>query len=578
MNARAVWIVGLIGALIALACPSWANARALRIDAPLCHAVTSSTAPDNRATTLSYGCTGEPSGYQDRSLWLHVDLGQIAADPRSVVILVHQTRFKALTLFFTYADGRTVRQGVRSGDFGSLWRVGGQVVFEAPGRDVPLSSVTLRLDHLSSHKLLRTRLLTREAAGGEATLAAALIGAAMTLLLVGAIYNLSLAVAIRRQFLAWHGLWAATMFVWGLFWSQLALPVLPGMAGTAAAQTCTFLACLAVAAATASAITSLGRATLPRGIRIAVLALGTTEALLGVPASLITGASIDLIATILAVTTLSILIAVAGCIAWAWRRGSSEARDFALAWSLPMATLGATQLFDMSDILFGGGAQIAVLFAAALQTVWLSVAATRRLAALRRERDSARAAESALSELASRDPLTGLLNRRGFVARTETLLQAVEGGPVAPFGLLLIDIDHFKTINDEFGHETGDQVLHRIAGRLRRWESESCAVGRLGGEEFVLAIRGLDGFALARFAESVRGALAACHHRESGVDRRVTASIGVVQARPGSVFEDLYGLADQALYRAKHAGRDRVVVHRIEDDTDAAVILTRTAT
>ena len=523
---------------------------------------------------LEFSCAGEPAGYQDQSLWLHADLARLSVDPHDLALLVHLSRFDSLTILFTYADGRTVRQSVRRGAFGTYWRVGGQLVFEAPDRDAPLSSVTLRFDHLASHKLLRTHLLSRGAANGAASLAAMLIGGAMTMLLLGTIYNVSLAVAVRRQFLAWHGLWAAIVLVWGLLWSQLALPVLPHVAGTTSSQICTFLACLAVAAAAISAVTALGPTMIPRVARIGVLVLSALEAGLGVPAALTTGAGIDLLAAVLAVSTLGLLIAVALCIAWAWRRGSSEARDCAFAWSVPMATLAATQIFDMSDVLFGGGAQIAVLFAAALQTAWLSVAATRRLEKLRVERDQALAAETVLSEIANSDPLTGLLNRRGFVARAEQLLRVDGARPPAPFALLLIDVDHFKAINDEFGHEAGDAVLHRLAQRLLRWESACCAVGRLGGEEFVIAISGLDGLTLAQFAESVRRELAACDHLDATVDRRVTASIGVVEARAGSAFQALYGLADQALYQAKHAGRDCVRVLRVDDEAAAS---TRTA-
>jgi diguanylate cyclase (GGDEF)-like protein len=564
MNAPGVRILTLVWALMALSCPSWAEAATMRINAPLCHAVTPVSLPDSQAARLVFSCAGEPAGYQEQSLWLHVDLTRLSVDPHDAALLVHQSRFDSLTILFAYADGRTVRQSVRRGASGTYWRVGGQLAFEAPGRDAPLSSITLRFNHVASHKLLRMQLLSRGAANNAASLAALLIGGAITMLLLGTIYNISLAVAVRRQFLAWHGMWAAIVLVWGLFWSQLALAVLPHVAGTASAQICTLLSCVAVAAAAISAITSLGE-NIPRFASIGVLILSVIEAGLGVPAALTTSARIDLLATVLAVTILGLLIAVALCIGWAWRRGSREARDCAFAWSVPMATLAATQVFDMSDVLFGGGAQIAVLFAAALQTVWLSAAATRRLGNLRVERDVALAAETFLNEIANSDPLTGLLNRRGFVARAEQLLRVEGSRPPAPFGLLLIDVDHFKSINDEFGHEAGDAVLHRLAQRLLRWESASCAVGRLGGEEFVVAISGLAGLALSQFAESVRRELAACDHLDATVDRRVTASIGVVEARAGSSFQELYGLADQVLYQAKHAGRDCVRMERVEE-------------
>src|SRR3546814_1504434 len=109
-------------------------------------------------------------------------------------------------------------------------------------------------------------------AGAHSAMLAALIGAALTLLLVGAFYNLSLALAVLRHFLLWHGVWAARVLVWGTIWSQLELIVVPGLAGTAAAQICTFLACIAITAATVSAVTSVERSILPRWASVTTIA------------------------------------------------------------------------------------------------------------------------------------------------------------------------------------------------------------------------------------------------------------------------------------------------------------------
>ncbi len=146
---------------------------------------------------------------------------------------------------------------------------------------------------------------------------------------------------------------------------------------------------------------------------------------LGVPLALIRSAAIDLLASILGILILADLALVAACLIWAWRRGSPEARDFAGAWALPMATLAFIQFVDVDGAFWGGGSKIVVLLAAAWQTLWLSIAASRRFAHFRIERDHARAAEAQASELARRDPLTGLRNRRGFLETIEPLLAYV---------------------------------------------------------------------------------------------------------------------------------------------------------
>jgi diguanylate cyclase (GGDEF)-like protein len=333
----------------------------------------------------------------------------------------------------------------------------------------------------------------------------------------------------------------------------------PAMAGTAASQTCTFLACLAIAAATISATAAL-RGVVPARVRRGVILLGLSIAALGVPAALVTGESIDWLATLLNMLVLGDLVAVASCIAWGWRNGSGEARDLAKSWGLPMAILALTQLFDFNTLLFGGGAQIAVLFASALQSIWLSIAVTRRLSGIRIELDAARAAESALAELARRDPLTGLLNRRGFV----DCLGELFSGRQEPLGLLLIDVDHFKAINDQYGHEIGDAVLCRIAEYFRGLEAESCLSGRMGGEEFVLATSGLAPSALAQFADRVREGVAACDHGKATRHRVVTVSIGVAEGSTKTQFQKLYAAADRALYDAKRSGRNKVVFYSEE--------------
>jgi diguanylate cyclase (GGDEF)-like protein len=315
------------------------------------------------------------------------------------------------------------------------------------------------------------------------------------------------------------------------------------------------LACLAVTTATISVATALEHS-LPRWARWCVIGLGLSITIVGTPASLVLGSSVDIYKVLLDILSLSDLAGVAAAIGWSWWQGSAEARDLAKSWALPMVMLALTQLFDFSDHLFGGGAQIAVLFGSALQTIWLSIRATLRFSTMRAELDQARAAESALAELASRDPLTGLFNRRGFV---DCLRTAFAGANDAPLALLLMDVDHFKAINDQFGHEVGDAVLVRIAEQLRQFERELCIAGRMGGEEFVVAISGLTNFALAQFAERMRATLGALDHEEVSKHRSVTVSIGVAEGSTHTRFQRLYSAADRALYDAKRAGRNKVV-------------------
>ncbi|HEU4960026.1 MAG TPA: hypothetical protein VFT56_06425 [Sphingomonas sp.] len=99
-----------------------------------------------------FACRGTAAGYQRGSLWLRADLRRLKVDRGDLVLMVHQTRFDRLAVAFSYADGVVVRQQVRSGDFGTHWRAGGQVAFEAPVRDAPLVRLTMRFDHLAASR------------------------------------------------------------------------------------------------------------------------------------------------------------------------------------------------------------------------------------------------------------------------------------------------------------------------------------------------------------------------------------------------------------------------------------------
>jgi diguanylate cyclase (GGDEF)-like protein len=163
-----------------------------------------------------------------------------------------------------------------------------------------------------------------------------------------------------------------------------------------------------------------------------------------------------------------------------------------------------------------------------------------------------------MHEAALYDPLTGVYNRRCLDERLRAESAAVQrhGGALS---LLLLDIDHFKRVNDEHGHLAGDAVLKAIAGGLQAQLRREDLIARYGGEEFAVIARGtsLDGAEL--FAERLRQWVesAVCLH--DGAELRVTTSIGVAQSEPGTTPQQLVEAADAGLYRAKHRGRNQVV-------------------
>ena len=175
------------------------------------------------------------------------------------------------------------------------------------------------------------------------------------------------------------------------------------------------------------------------------------------------------------------------------------------------------------------------------------------------------------------DALTGLGNRRAFDRRLGTSLAAdaaVLGLPPvgAPVSLLMIDIDHFKRVNDNYGHAFGDQVLRAVAQVLKALSPEGSLAARVGGEEFALLLPGTPMNDARALAEKLRATVAASRIRRKGADtaaERITVSLGVAQylrqTGPDTPDADeapaeFVDRADRALYAAKQAGRDRVMV------------------
>ena len=166
-----------------------------------------------------------------------------------------------------------------------------------------------------------------------------------------------------------------------------------------------------------------------------------------------------------------------------------------------------------------------------------------------------------MSELARTDELTGLLNRRAFLSRLEEAKGLVKRHK-RPVVVALADVDQFKEINDSYGHEAGDRALRSVATVLRSKLRSENAVGRLGGDEFGLLFPEADLGQAQLAAEQVRSAIAETPVVVGDASvRRLTLSIGLAAARPSDEpIQDAMKRADRALYSAKGAGRNRIVV------------------
>ena len=166
-------------------------------------------------------------------------------------------------------------------------------------------------------------------------------------------------------------------------------------------------------------------------------------------------------------------------------------------------------------------------------------------------------AHKTLRRMAITDPLTRLYNRRHMVERADKDIRG-NGAEDAGLAFMLMDVDHFKQVNDRYGHDGGDRVLSEISRLLKQALRDEDYVGRWGGEEFLAVLPNADSQQALHIAERVRRTVAEHDWHQHGLDAPVTLCIGISQHRPGEQLGDSISRADTALYVGKRGGRNRV--------------------
>ncbi|WP_274628787.1 sensor domain-containing diguanylate cyclase [Arvimicrobium flavum] len=243
-----------------------------------------------------------------------------------------------------------------------------------------------------------------------------------------------------------------------------------------------------------------------------------------------------------------------------WKLSRGDLIDRAVFWSalalglhfIPRSWITIDALVDDLDTFatspFWLGLQFTVSIAGAAMALTLLAAVTLdTLARLRTERDA--------------DPLSGLLNRRAFEEHARTLLQDRRARPLT---IVACDIDNFKRINDVHGHAAGDEVISAFSDILRKESRAGDLVARIGGEEFVLLLGSTPRKEAFLIAERLRRRLQEAAFWDVKQPERITASFGVAEHRPGEEIWIAVDRADQMLYAAKRAGRNRTVAEGLQ--------------
>jgi diguanylate cyclase (GGDEF)-like protein len=451
-----------------------------------------------------------------------------------------------LTIHLIYADGaiRTWRSDARG--IAPLIQLGAIAQLPIPVRDPALVRVLFHVDNAANARgiLLGPRIATRAEGDAANLVLAALYAffAGMSLALI--VYNLALWCAMRHRFQLHYCLLLAALLGYTITSSGAFAWLAPALANNDRLRLNYLFMGLAGGAAALFTRSFFEDKDLPRwlGRASTVIAMAVPLSAFGVAAF---GAINLRIADLLYALTIAGLLAIVIPTLWgAWHQRSQFLWLFAVAWSAPILLAVLRVLNSLHLIGWNFWIDNSTVVSMGAEAMISSLAVAYRIKFLRDERDAALTREIVARNLADIDPLTGLLNRRALLQRAI--------GRTEPQQLLLIDIDHFKRVNETLGHDGGDEVLRLFAAALRNVAPDPVLVARMGGEEFALvtpADQRIEADTLLATLRKVR----------MPFDLTVTASIGTCT---GALVTDLdwkalYRCADCALFEAKAAGRDR---------------------
>jgi diguanylate cyclase (GGDEF)-like protein len=484
--------------------------------------------------------------------WGLIPRVNLVNDPADPWELRHEyTQADGETLYVRYADGRIIAAPSNRASARRFFSPG-MMSFALPAERGTITAILIRTDNLRNQRGLAPGL---ELKTGQAALNGdlpvlwlyGLLGGIVGALLI---YNLALFVALRYTFILCYCLGAVAMLGMGLSWSGGIFLLFPHL-DTTEQISLTMLGTVGVLAAGVLFLRSfIEPDRLPQPLWNATMAaaiVSLASCVVRLIDSRFAWQAMDAISYWSMIAMLAGLLATATA---ASRRGSRSGKVYLLAWSVPIVAGIARSVWAMG-LVSGTSILVAMspLVLMAIEALMSALAVSWRVGQLRTERDEARAGEVRLREVAEIDVLTGLLNRRAFIER-------ILGNRSRPLRerLLVIDVDEFKQINDRYGHQAGDDVLMAVAAAIRDTAPAGTPIGRLGGEEFALLMPAEPIDALPeRLCRAVEAAATPAGHS-------VTISVGVAD---GVIDDDaswrlIYHAADQALYRSKHGGRNRV--------------------
>ena len=541
-------IVALFVAMAGTFMPSPATAAA-RVPLSVClaRATPGISARTAFAAPELFDCARPQRNWRSGDFWaLSAPLPSLA-ERRELNIRFASLWQRRIDVYVLYADGAIIRSGFTSKTAGRHLQLGAILSLPIPYR---AAAPPVRiLWHVEGAANLRGVVLGAEIAtdpqnAARETMLAALYGAFGGMALALIVYNLALWGALRQRFQLVYCCLVLALLGYAASSSGALVRLLPMLDNNDRLRLNSYLLATSSVLAIGFARSFFGRRVftpwLARASDIAMAAVGIATVACGLLSPRY------ILWTDHALTLGYVaLIALVPAILWqAYRTRSDYLWLFALAWGAPIVFAGLRIASSVGLLRWSFWLDNSTIVSMMLEALLSSLAIAYRIRVLSRERDRAREQEIEARLLAATDPLTGLLNRRAFLERSI--------GRAGEQRLLLVDIDHFKQVNETIGHDGGDEVLRVVARALRAAVPTEALVARLGGEEFAIMVAADSPLSAAAVLDCLRA-------ERMPFDLSVTASIGICTgplAREGD-WKAMYRSADRALFEAKAAGRDR---------------------
>ncbi|WP_243846627.1 sensor domain-containing diguanylate cyclase [Sphingomonas japonica] len=541
-------VMAAAGILLAIAPPASAQAWSVGEPVALCVRPDRGESPrEILARPTGFDCDPDQRKHGPGDFWaISPPLRTVATPDNALRIRTASLWQGRQTLYAQHADG-TIRAFPTSDAAASRrLQLGALFEFAFPADAPPVTRLLWQVEDTPNLRgvVLGARIGSAAASERANLTMAAIYACFVGLCLALLIYNLAMWGALRHRFLLAYCTMVAALLVYAVSSSAALSWMLPDIPNTMRLRINYMTLSLAAIAALFFARSFFEARIFNRRLQTLVTAVSALVLAGGIGMLVTPDATIGAADRFYSIAFLSVPLAVIPILWRAWRERSSYLWLFGLAWAAPIAMAVARALHNIGVLPWNFWLDNSTILAMAVEAMLSSLAIAYRIRLISRERDHAVEQELRTRLLAETDPLTGLLNRRALLSRAI--------GRAGEQVLLLVDIDHFKRVNEVVGHDGGDEVLQAFANQLAAAVPASGLVARIGGEEFAIVTHLVDAPEPDRLLERLRGAT-------MPFDLSVTASIGACVGPLASDIDwkQLYRCADRALFEAKAGGRNR---------------------